>query len=225
MHGSLIVCVKKRSGVWLALTVIATKAEQTKKRMPSKQTVQREGRLRWHCRNYSYLPNGKIKERKKKNQGLPLQWNPVWQITVGKCSIWRKQDPPVLDPYFLSYPFGVKLQRPAWSVNMKCCEQVLHPKEFHLPVILGLPVCNNCIMLHIDLMNMNMDGISQFIAFQVLQPESLKFSYWGFHTVFLAVLYFSWGISPDKHSYSPLDYSCFHFHIHSLWQNWAYISF
>ena len=90
----------------------------------------------------------------------------------------------MVEPYFLSYPFGIKLRRLAWSVNMKCCMQVLNPQNsktvFLLSDILGLPVCNKCTVCLKNLMNMDVLWISQFIAFKVLQPVCLNLSFWGF---------------------------------------------
>lgn len=52
---------ENRSSVWLALPVIATKAEQTKERTSSKQNI-----AKWLYRNDCNLQHGAIKEGKEK---------------------------------------------------------------------------------------------------------------------------------------------------------------
>lgn len=61
-------CSKNRSSVWLALAVITTKAEQTKKRMSSKQKIQGKGHHCWCYRNDCNLQKWKDKCRKRNSR-------------------------------------------------------------------------------------------------------------------------------------------------------------
>lgn len=96
----------------------------------------------------------------KKTQGLLLEWNPVLQTAVGKCFILRRQDSPVLDLYFLSYPYvtlwckasqtGLIGKHGAYRFFILKIQE-----QFNLSCILGILVYNNCIVLHKNLMNMD----------------------------------------------------------------------
>lgn len=65
---------------------------QTKKRTFSKQSA---------IFNFE-----KIKDREENSRITTEVKSCLANRKVGKCSVLSKQDSPVLDPYFLSYPFG-----------------------------------------------------------------------------------------------------------------------